>query len=87
MTEIKIELNNIAEAKETINTLYADLDYVCTNIRNVASLFKAMHYGISEGAISEEDVDGCMCAFQTLINSVLLDAESAYGINENFLGR
>lgn len=85
MNRTKFSENNITEARKTINSLSADLEYMHENIRNTASLFKAMHYGIAEGAVSMEEADDCMTAFQNLLDSVLLDAESTYGMSEDFL--
>lgn len=83
MKEI-FKINDITEVKKVLNTMQADLECMCINIHNMASLFKAMHYGIAEGALSEEESDECMCAFQSLLDSVLSDSEAFYGMNINF---
>lgn len=77
ITEIINENNSITEEQKIINSLTADLEFAYENIRNMTALFKAMHYGIAEGAVSNEEADECMTAFQILMDNILMDVESS----------
>lgn len=86
ITEIKTDNNSITETKKIINTLSANIECTCRSISEICTMFKAMRYGIAEGAVSDEEADECLSGFQSVLDNVLLDAESAYSLSEDFLG-
>lgn len=86
ITEIKSENNNVTESKKIINTLSANTECTHRSISEICAMFKAMRYGIAEGAVSDEEVDERLSGFQSVLDNVLIDVESAYSLSEDFLG-
>ena len=63
---------------DRMESLYGD-------ISRIQSMFKAIHYSVSEGGISQSDCDNCFCAVQNMINVLVDNVSDAYGMSNTFL--
>lgn len=55
------------------------------DVSRIQSMFKAIHYSVSEGGISQPDCDNCFCAMQNMINVLADNVSDTYGMSSAFL--
>lgn len=73
----------IADLTKKLNTVTADLDYICEEIRQAKAVFSAIRYAINEGGVIDEA--SCMDGFYNMLDVLLDNVENSCGVCESFV--
>lgn len=67
----------ISDLTKKLNTISADMEYICEEIRQAKAVFSAIRYAMNEGEIIDEA--SCMDGFYNMLEVLLDNAENACG--------
>lgn len=73
----------ITDLTKKLNTVNADMEYICEEIRKAKAMFDAIRYAISEDII--EDPSACLDGFYHVMDVLLDNAMNAYGMSDSFV--
>lgn len=73
----------IADLTKKLNTVNADMEYICEEVRKAKAMFDAIRYAISEDMI--EDPGACLDGFYHVLEVLLDNAQDMYGVSDSFV--
>ncbi len=75
----------IVDMQKQIVMLDGKIDHLNEDIVKICAIFRAVHYAIAEGVISDIEADAAMSGIQTMLDVLMDNSKDTVGISSEYV--